>query len=270
MRSLFAAFCAIALAAPAASAVSVTPMALYIDSRTRSGLITLFNPGTLPEEITVDFAYGYPQLDGAGKIVVTLTREPAEGEPSALAWLRAFPRRLVLQPGQSQVVRVLVEAPAGLPDGEYWGRLVITSRGGQPPLESTQQGQQLQLNMRTSVVIAANYRNGNVDTGVNVKSALASRDGDSVRVAVDLERTGNAAYLGRLRAELIADGNVVATTREDLAIYRAMPRSYTLAVPRGLNAPLQVRFYIEAVREDLPEGAVLQAKPVEVRVPVTP
>lgn len=270
MRSLLVAFCAIVLAAPAARAVSVTPTALYIDSRTRSGTLLLFNPGTLPEEITIDFAFGYPQVGANGKIAVSLTQEPAAGEPSALAWFRAFPRRLVLQPGQTQVVRVLVDAPAGLPDGEYWGRLVISSRGGQPPIETTQQGQQLQLNVNTSVVIAANYRNGNVETGVQVKAATASREGDSVRVAVDLERTGNAAFLGRLRADLIADGKVVATAREDLAVYRAMPRTYSLALPRGAKTPLQLRLYIEAVREDLPEGSVLPAKPVDVRVPISP
>ncbi|HEU4453013.1 MAG TPA: FAD-dependent oxidoreductase, partial [Longimicrobium sp.] len=177
---LLSVLAALAGTAREAAAVSVSPTALYIDSRTRTGILTLYNPGSLPEEVTLDFAYGFPQADSAGNVSVPLTREPAAGEPSALGWMRAFPRRLLLQPGQRQVVRVMVEPPADLPDGEYWARLVISSRGGQPPIEQTQGEVRLQLNVTTSLVIAANYRKGDVRTGVRLATAEARRDGGDV------------------------------------------------------------------------------------------
>ena len=70
-RTLLAALALLAGVAAPAHAVSVSPTALYIDSLTRTGVLTLYNPGTLPEEITVDFAYGYPQSDSAGNVTVT-------------------------------------------------------------------------------------------------------------------------------------------------------------------------------------------------------
>jgi hypothetical protein len=253
-----------------AHAVSVSPTALYIDSRTRTGVLTLYNPGSLPEEVTIDFSYGYPQADSLGNVSVALTKEPAAGEPSALAWMRAFPRRLLLQPGQRQVVRVLVEPPAGLPDGEYWARLLISSRGGQPPIEQTQGDIRLQLNVQTTLVMAANYRKGDLHTGVSVASAGARRTPEGVQLTVDLARTGNAAFLGRMRAELVdARGAVLSTLYDDVAVYRTMRRRLVFPVAAGAAAPAEVRIHIDTEREDLPPGGALPASPVDQRIPVT-
>ena len=269
-RTLAAVLALLAGTAARAHAVSVSPTALYIDSRTRTAVLTLFNPGQLPEEVTIDFAYGYPQADSAGNVTVPTTKEPAAGEPSAMAWMRAFPRRLLLQPGQRQVVRVLVEPPADLPDGEYWARVLVSSRGGQPPIEQTQGDVRLQLNVQTTLVMAANYRKGDVRTGVSLASASARRTADGVQLQVDLARTGNAAYLGRMRAELLdAGGKVVATLYDDLAVYRTMRRRLTFAVPAGANGPFTVRIHVDTEREDLPPGGALPAAPVDQRIPVS-
>jgi P pilus assembly chaperone PapD len=268
-RTLLAALALLAGTAAPAHAVSVSPTALYIDSRTRTGVLTLYNPGTLPEEITVDFAYGYPQSDSAGNVSVATTREPAAGEPSAMAWMRAFPRRLLLQPGQRQVVRVLVEPPGDLADGEYWARVLISSRGGQPPIEQTQGDVRLQLNVQTTLVMAANYRKGDLRTGVEVTAASAGRTADGVQLQVDLSRSGNAAFLGRMRAELLdARENVVATLYDDVAVYRTMRRRLTFAVPASAAGALTVRIHIDTEREDLPPGGALPAPPIDQRIPV--
>ena len=268
-RTLLAALALLAGVAAPAHAVSVSPTALYIDSRTRTGVLTLYNPGTLPEEITIDFAYGYPQSDSAGNVSVATTRDPAAGEPSAMAWMRAFPRRLLLQPGQRQVVRVLVEPPAELADGEYWARVLITSRGGQPPIEQTQGDVRLQLNVQTTLVMAANYRKGDLRTGVEVAAASARRTADGIQLQVDLSRSGNAAFLGRMRAELLdAGGEVVGTLYDDVAVYRTMRRRLVFAVPAAATGAMTVRIHIDTEREDLPPGGALPAAPIDQRIPV--
>ncbi|HET7234388.1 MAG TPA: hypothetical protein VFJ16_30520 [Longimicrobium sp.] len=269
-RTLVAALALVAGTVGRAHAVSVSPTALYIDSRTRTGVLTLYNPGTLPEEITIDFAYGFPQADSAGNVSVPTTREPPAGEPSAMAWMRAFPRRLLLQPGQRQIVRVLVEAPGDLADGEYWARVLVSSRGGQPPIEQTQGDVRLQLNVQTTLVMAANYRKGDVRTSVNLTSATARRTADGVQLQADFTRGGNAAYLGRMRAELLdGGGNVVSTLYDDIAVYRTMRRRLTFPVAPGANGPFSVRIHVDTEREDLPPGGALPAAAIDQRVPVS-
>jgi hypothetical protein len=268
-RALLGALALVMAGADAAEAVSVSPTALYIDSRTRTGVLTLYNPGTLPEEITIDFAFGYPQTDAAGNLGVPITREPAAGEPSAMEWMRAFPRRLILQPGQRQVVRVMVEPPAGIAEGEYWARILITSRGGQPPIEETQGDLRLQLNVETTLVMAANYRNGNVATGLEVAASRAWTAPEGVYVEVDLERTGNAAFLGRMRADLLdARGAVIGTVWDDLAVYRGVRRRHLIPLPAGAQTPLAVQLTVDTARDDLPVGGALPAAPLSARIAV--
>lgn len=246
-----------------ASAVAVSPVALYIDDRTRTGTLTLFNPGSRAEEIEVDFAFGYPQSDEDGNVSVPLVETAPEGEPSAVEWLRAFPRRLVLEPGQRQVVRVVVQPPPGLAEGEYWGRVLIRSRGGQAPIEQRQGNVQMQIDVETVVVAALSYRNGVVSTGVTVTGASAERSDTTVVATVDVQRTGNAAFIGRLRAEVLdASGDVVGEGEEVLAVYYDIRRRMSIPVPASARGPLRVRFLMDTDRDDLPPGAPLPVQPV--------
>lgn len=248
-----------------ARAVSVSPAALYLDSRTRSGMLTLFNPGTLPEEIEINFAFGYPTTDAKGDISVNLVATAPDSEPSLVPYLRAFPRRLRLEPGQRQVIRILVNPPAGLPVGEYWGRITILSSGGRPPIEQTQGGVNMHIELQTQVVAAVSYRNGDVSTGVRVTSAVASQDSAGANLTLDLARQGNAAFLGHIDYELVSpSGQVVTQVGEDVAIYRSMRR--VVEIPRPATIPsftgYTIRFRVAAERPDLPPGSALPAPTV--------
>lgn len=258
-----------ALSSAYAAAVAVSPVAVYIDNRTRTGTLTLFNPGSRPEEIQVDFAYGYPQSDEEGNVSVAVTDSVPEGDPSAVAWMRAFPRRMVLEPGQRQVMRVMVDPPAGLPEGEYWARALVRARGGQPPIEEQRGDVTVQVEVETVVIVAVNYRNGQVSTGLEVTGASAAAVGDTVRATIDFRRTGNAAYLGRVLAEVLdGQGRPVAAAEEVLAVYKTIRRRLDLALPEGAQGPFRVRFTMDTERDDLPPGGPLPTERVVHEVAV--
>lgn len=272
LRIAVLALAALALGASRAAAVSVSPNALYLDNRNRAGMLTLFNGGTLPEEIEISFAFGYPMSDSLGNLSVPLFEIAPEGEPSAVPFMRAFPRRLRLAPGQRQVVRILVNPPAGLPEGEYWARIVVTSKGGQPPIEQREGDLRLRLDLQTVIVAAASYRNGSTSTGVAVQRAVAGVAGDSVVALFDLERQGNAAWVGRLVTQLVApNGQVVSEIEDQLAVYRALRFRATAPRPPGLAslAGYTLRFSFDTQRPDLPPEGPLPATRITGEVPVT-
>ena len=256
----------LALTPAVGRAVTVSPNALFIDSRTRSGVLTLYNPGTTAEEIEITFSFGYPRSDLAGAISVALADSAPTGEPSVLGFVRAFPRRLRLEPGQRQTVRILMQPPVGLPEGEYWGRVLVHSRGGRPPVEQQQGGIRMQIDLETVIVGAVNYRNGAMHTGLTVDSARVAlvAAGDSVRVVADLQRRGNAAYLGHMSLELIAaDGRVLGTAEEDLAVYRSLRKVESIAVPpRTSLLGAKVRYRFTTDRPDIDPESRLSAEPV--------
>jgi len=271
-RALLLGVLLLGASASRAAAVSVSPSALYIDARTRSGILTLVNTGTRAEEIEITFAFGYPMVDSLGNVGVVLVTAVPDSEPSAVAWLRAFPRRLRLEPGQRQVVRVMVQAPANLPPGEYWGRVLVRSRGAQPPVE--QQTEQIRLNVEVETVIATavSYRAGSVTTGLEIGASRAMPADSVVRVALALKRTGNAAFLGRVQMEVLApNGERIATHQEDIAVYRTLPRTFVIPVRRrpASWAGYTVRYVIDTERPDLPPEGPISAPRIEGRVPLS-
>lgn len=253
--------------AAALRAVSVSPMSVFMSHTNRTGTITLYNPNPLPEEIDISFAFGYPQSDSTGEVTVALSDAAPEGEPSAVPWLRAFPRRLVLQPGQQQVVRILAQPPAGLEDGEYWSRVLVTATGGRPPVEQqVEPNVRVAISMRTVTVASLNYRKGSLSTGVNVTRANALRTADSLQVTLDMERLGEAAYLGRVRIELLdAAGNTVHQEEDVLAVYRTLRRRFTTAAADNV---VRVRYTLDNERPELGQSNIISAPAVSGMIDV--
>ncbi|HEX6693352.1 MAG TPA: hypothetical protein VF035_01490 [Longimicrobiales bacterium] len=249
-----------------ALAVSVSPMSIFMDHRTRTATITLYNPNPLPEEIDIGFAWGYPQSDSAGNVTVPLSDTAPAGEPAATAWLRAFPRKLVLQPGQQQVVRILAQPPADLPDGEYWSRVLITTVGGRPPVEQeVQPDVKVAITMKTIMVASLNYRKGKLTSGVKVARADAASTPEGVQLTLDLERSGEAAYLGRIRVQLQdRNGKTIVEEEDVISVYRTLRRRFVLPVAdRSTLDGARIRYILDNERPELGQTNIISSAAVE-------
>jgi hypothetical protein len=260
----------LALSASSAHAVTVSPTAVYITSRNPSALLTLINTGSRPEEIELSIGFGYPVSDSAGVLRVDIVDSAGGGEPSLTSFLRVFPRRLVLQPGQRQVVRVMVAMPAGAADGEYWGRVLVKSRGGEPPIEQSEGNVRMQLSLETTFATAVFFHKGEVKTGITVPTVNARRMGDSVQFTLDLARQGNSAFLGRIHAELLDPSGVAVAEVEDVvAVYRELRRRFVLRTGSPLRASAYtVRYLVDTERPDLPPKGPTKAAAVSGTVEV--
>jgi hypothetical protein len=271
IRAMLVALLACAGMTRPARAVTVSPTALYISSRSPSALLTLYNGGERAEEIEITFGFGYPRSDNNGALQVVITDSAAAGEPSASAWLRVFPRRMVLQPGQRQVVRVTIVAPAGTADGEYWGRVLVKSRGGEPPIEQGAGQVKMSLTVETTFATAVFFRKGDNSTGIAVPTAAALLTPRGVQTTLDLERTGSSAYLGRVRIFLVDSlGRSRDSVEDVVAVYRQLRRRFEMPLPPGMRASdrLYIRYVVDDERPDLPPGGKLPSPPATAIVPV--
>ena len=95
----------------------VAPVKLEMGARKRTETITVKNHG--PERTTYRL-----------KMVAPLD---SDGGNDASGWVRFSPRRISLDPGESQIVRVLVRKPGDLPPGDYMARLLVQAI---PPAEA--------------------------------------------------------------------------------------------------------------------------------------
>lgn len=256
----------------AAQGVLIAPQSVIIDHRTRSGTFEVYNPTAQPAEVSISLVYGFPTTDSLGVIGVTTYETPAPGEPSAAAWLQAFPRRFVLNPQERQTVRLLGRPPAGLPDGEYWSRLVVATRGATPtrdPNDSTPVQVAVALEVRT--LLGVLYRKGTLRTAVQIaKMQVVAGDDSTARVRVFYERSGTAAYVGTARLELRdAGGRVVRSLERRLAVYKPLSPLYELPIGGLPAGSYWAVMRVATERDDIAGELVLRAPTVRDSVAIT-
>jgi hypothetical protein len=261
------------LAAPAtAQGILVAPTAVFIDGRVRTAQLMLVNPNPDRVEVELATAYGYTVTDSLGAMQLRMEERPDSSAPNAAGWARIFPRRLTLDPNAQQTVRVLMSPPVGLADGEYWARVVITTRGAKLPVtQRTDSGAvRVGLDLEIRTIIPLLYRKGKVTTGAAISDVRAERAGDSLAVRAHLTRQGNAAALGTVRAQLVDPaGRVRAEAKGPMSAYLTIdPR---LAVPVDSVPPgrYTLRFEMSSGRPDLPADAILPFRTARDSVSVT-
>ncbi|HEX9727174.1 MAG TPA: hypothetical protein VGA37_01555 [Gemmatimonadales bacterium] len=250
-------------------AVLVAPHALFISQRAPTGEVFLVNQGDAPEEVRVELRFGYPTTDSTGGMTIAFPEVTPE-HPSAAAWLRAFPRRVRVEPGQRQLVRILARPPADLPDGEYWSRLVVTSRAAQPSaLATSDSGVQAGITLELRTITSVTFRKGAVTTGVRLDDFRVSAENDSLVAWVAFGREGNAAYLGQVIFEVLdANERVALEWRTPIAVYYDLNRRFVLPVDSLPAGTYRVRLRLTTERDDIPMNNVLPAAPVERSVGV--
>jgi hypothetical protein len=250
-----------------AQGVLVAPHAIYLDHRTRSGEVMLYNPGAQPVEVSVSFLFGYAVTDSVGRFTL-FTPDSATPDSSharsAAGWIEAFPRRMTLGPLQRQTVRLLGRPPADLADGEYWARLVVSASGGSVPVTGADTaGISVGLNLEIRTIIPLSYRKGALSTAVTLAGLRAEPAGDSLSVRARLTRGGAAAYIGVARGSLAdSTGRVVGRFEEPVAVYYTVDPEFTLPI-RGLPAgTYRLRIELASERPDIDPKILLHAVPV--------
>lgn len=250
-------------------AILVSPHAVFIDARVRTAQVFLINTGTTAEECDIELKFGYPDTDSAGGIFVRMFDSTSADQPSAAGWIRAFPRRVVVQPGERQVVRLLAQPPAGLPEGEYWSRLIVTAKGAQVGVAGGDSSVRAGINLIVSTIISVTYRSGQLQTGVELGDYRTAVEGDSLVVRLGLARQGNAAYLGTgwVRLKDIA-GRTVKEWDTPMAVYYQVNRRMTFPLDSVPPGQYSVDFDLTTERSDIPQNVVLPAAPIHRTSPV--
>lgn len=244
--------------------IVVAPTAVYLTSARPAGVVTLYNPSDVPEEVSVETRFGYPATDETGQLQLVM-EEDSDDPRSAAGWIRALPQRLVVPPGQRRAVRLLARPPADLPEGEYWSRLVFTARGQQLPVAGSTAAENIQvgINLQIRTVISAAFRNGRVSTGVAVEEFEPRIEGDSLVVRPRLVRQGNAAFIGRMQLQLVNDaGERAMGWDEQVAVYRDYHRRYAWDVSDLPPGTYQFQVRLSTDREDIEPRHRLPAAPV--------
>ena len=254
--------------------VLVAPTSVILSENDRTGRLTVQNPSDAPKEVSIHFGFGVPESDSLGNVTVRLQDTAEVDHPrSAMGWIRAFPRKVVLAPGATQVVRFVATPPKDLPDGEYWARIVVKSQNSQATLPDAGSLDQIttHLNMVMQTAIVLKYRTGNLIAKLDVADTEIEQTDSLVAITIDMTNSGNVSYVGVLSCSLYDVNNIeIASRRINLAVYDDIKRRVELPIGIGdYRKPYHVEILIESEgRKDIPADELIPGNKVEYTMTV--
>lgn len=179
-------------ALPARADITFTPQRIIFEGKDRSATVHMINTGRERRAYDLSWAQQRMRPDGALQ-----TTEEMAGAASTLVVLS--PRRVVLEPGANQTVRLGLRRPPNLPVGEYRSHLQLTPVVQEDSSEGANaRGLGARLRVRLSFSMPVIVRHGSGETAVSVHAQKLDLENGALMVRLD--RQGPFSTFGDLYA----------------------------------------------------------------------
>lgn len=180
------------------SVISVTPHRLVIPAGSKTGIVSVVNKSEKERRYTLRMADQVMDESGATWL--------QDGFIYSAAGMTKFvPKEFSVQPGQRQVVRVLVSRPEGLADGDYHSHLVFSEI--QPGEEDKKEvgSKKAPYGIAMPLVI----QQGRIDSAIAIGDVRLGGGvfGQPRLLTVELTRQGNAEATGKISARYLREGH---------------------------------------------------------------
>jgi hypothetical protein len=245
--------------------VIVAPTILFMSDQSRFGTFIVMNRSNTPQEITIAFRFGFPESDSTGNIRMQYDDSLMAREHSCDPWLRGFPQKFIINPGQQQVVRLLVSAPPSIPDGEYWTRLITSSTPQAKTIDTVRTGITANITFVLQQVTTVVYKKGYANTTVAIPELRTSQDSSSMNLVAKIARGGNSPFFGKMSVSVKdAAGNAVYSSQEILAIYPAnMYVKFAVPLSKLRTGRYTAEVTLDSDRNDIPANDLLKVPTLE-------
>jgi len=208
---------ALNIAVPAAAELMIAPTRVVLAGAERSTELILVNKGNDQTAYRIEIENRRMRRDGA--MEAADTAQP--GELFASDMIRFSPRRVILEPGARQSVRVSVSPPPGLAPGEYRSHLRLmsapTKAGSALASDSNDGALSIELIAVRSITVPVIVRVGTLNATATLDSAALSTKGDP-SLFIKMTRTGNRSTYGDLRLTIDGEAQPIYSVR-GVAIY---------------------------------------------------
>jgi len=245
--------------------VIVAPTILFMSDQSRFGTFVVMNRSNTPQEISVSFRFGFPESDSSGNIRMQYDDSSMAEKYSIQQWVRGFPQKFVVNPGQQQVVRLLVTPPQNISDGEYWTRLVTSSTPQAKTIDTVRTGITANITFVLEQVTTIIYRKGSLSTLVDLPNIEIKKDSVSMNLLAHVTRGGNSPFFGKISVQ-VEDrvGNKIFSADQVIAVYRNnMVFKFTVPLSRLPQGSYAASIKLTTERTDIPQDDLLKTAAVE-------
>lgn len=182
--------------------VDILPRKILMDERSRSAELTILNLGQKTGVIRMSLI-SYKQDEKGDYKLLDAPLNPAFNPEDVV---RFSPKQFSLPPGGRQKVRVSVQRPADLPDGEYRFHVKAMSYDMDDKSLRLQpeKGNSMQLKMNIAVVIPVIVRKGKLVSTAKIENVFLNgstqNEYGAPMLEMDILRTGTAGVMGVVQA----------------------------------------------------------------------
>jgi len=187
----------------------IFPKRIVFEGRNRIEQVILSNTGKEPATYIISFVQ-YRMNESGEFVAIT---EPELGQHFATPFLRVFPRRVELAPGESQTVKVQVINTEKMEDGEYRSHLYFRAEKNNKPLGQDNEVKDstritVKLDAVFGISIATTIRKGKSNTFTSISGLEYTHDADANHfLKFDINREGNMSTYGAITINFISREN---------------------------------------------------------------
>jgi hypothetical protein len=213
---------------PVPGGLLVSPSYVLFDGHLRSKSLLLSNRGATPETYRITIINRLQMPDGQ----LVDTDKPPQGEGFAGPLLRYAPHQVVLAPDKPQTVRLLLQLPADLPDGEYRSHILFQQVPTETASESlplpNQQGLSVSIRAIFGVTIPVIVRKGELTASASLSDLHVIRLSETQpALTLHVNRAGTRSLRGDLT--VLLDDETIGRMK-DINVFLSTPYR-ELAVP---------------------------------------
>jgi hypothetical protein len=250
--------------------VVITPYVVMIDNKSKFGTYMVINQMNVEQEVSISFQFGYPVSDDSGNVTMKYEEHPAEDMNALNEWLRVFPKRFLIKPGEKQVVRMTVNPPSNLKNGTYWTRMV-TSTQTKSVFADTSRNLSARINFVLNQITTVIYKNNQFNSTINLGELTVNQDTSFVNFLSSLSVTGDQPFFAKFEYKVYnGSNNLVYEGNEYAGIYFDMKMKFDVPLsqlPAG-DYVLNLKIYSDD-NSDIPRSDNSPIIPLEKRVNFT-
>lgn len=206
-----------------AHAVFLSPNRLIFEDKTRAQRLLIHNNTNQAHKISFEWDRLY--MSEGGKIIKLKEGETYPGYSPVDPYIKYSPRQTILRPGESQNVRLLVQKPSDLPDGEYRSHFKVKSDPiltdtEKTPSVNNEDGAKFAVVTKISKGVPIFLRQGQTTVNLQVIGHSLDQESNKGHLFIDLKNDSTRSIYARVRLECtIPSAEPVILSNRSIRVY---------------------------------------------------
>ncbi len=223
-----------------AYALRITMKRVIFEGPKRTEVLTIIN--NTAEEQVYRLGWRRMRMTEESSLQALEDDDPGADLKEAEDMVRFAPRRVVLPPGRTQQVRLMLRRPKDLADGEYrshfWIQPEEEAKAFDPNAGKAQtKGQSIQIKMLTGLTLPVFVRAGKMEVSGRIENARLETKKDKPAVSYMLHRQGNRSLYGDIEITCRSGGEeIVAAAVRGIAVYAEVDKRQVTNVLSSMPA----------------------------------